>query len=148
MELLHALGINQYAVVQFFVFCFMFIFLTLYVLVPFQQALEERQERTKGSEVLAEEYQQKTVELNSKYQDKAREINGHIHEIFASKRALAQVEHDRIVGQAREASLGRVEENRKSLGVILERVQKELAEQTPGLALSIVNKLLGKKSEQ
>lgn len=144
MSLLHALGINQLAILQFFIFVIIFSFLTFYVFAPFVRANEERQKRTKGGESLAEEYHQKAVELHSQYQDKAREVNGHIQAIFQKNKAAAQVEYDEIVGKARKDAGDVVEKNRQQITRSVTAARDELRGQTTAMALAITNKLLGK----
>lgn len=144
MSLLHALGINQLAILQFCIFVIIFSFLTFYVFVPFARANEERQKRTKGGESLAEEYHQKAVELNSQYQDKAREVNSHIHTIFQKNKSAAAAEYDLIVGKARGEASEVVEKNRQRITQSVAAAREELRAQTTTVALAITNKLLGK----
>lgn len=144
MDLLHALGINQFAIVQFFIFVAIFSFLVAFVFTPYVKALDERQSRTKGGESLAEEYQQKATDLHSEYQAKAREMNGQISSIFQKNKAEAQQEYDRTVGRAREQATQLIEKNRKAISQSVQTAAEELRGQTTSVALAITNKLLGK----
>lgn len=144
MSLIHALGINEFAAVQFVIFILIFMFLTNYVFKPYVAAFEQRQNRTKGGEVLAEEFQQKTTELHSDYETRARLLNSHIHEIFAKHRAEALAEYDRIVGKARQEATALIEKNRTTISSAVTSASGELKSQTPQVALAITNKLLGK----
>lgn len=144
MSLINALGINEFAIVQFGIFILIFGFLTTYVFKPYVAAYEQRQDRTKGGEVLAEEFQHKTTELHADYESRARLLNSHIHEIFAKHRAEALAEYDRIVGRARQEATALIEKNRQSLATAVHAAADELKSQTPAVALAITNKLLGK----
>lgn len=144
MELLSALGITYVAVIQFIVFVALFTYLTLYVFGPYVHAYELRLEKTKGSEVLAEEFQKKAVELHSEYQEKAREVHGHIHQIFQKNRSEALADFDRIVNQARQQANESLDKNRNAIEKAMSTASNDLQGQTSTMALSITNKLLGK----
>lgn len=144
MGLLSALGINSLAIVQFGIFVLIFVFLTVYVFGPYLKAAEERQNRTKGGEELAEEFQGKTIDLQARYEQQARDINGRIQDVFQKNRAEALVEYDRVVGQARKEAGELVEKNRQAISRAVDAAAAELKSQTPQMALAITNKLLGK----
>lgn len=144
MELLNALGINHYAIVQFFIFILVFIFLTQVVFAPFLKAYEGRLQRTKGGEQLADEYQAKTQRTQNEYAEKAREIHARIQTIFQKSRNEATAESDRIVGQARKEAEALIEKNRQTVAMATSQASSELKGQTAQMALAITNKLLGK----
>src|SRR5437868_3934824 len=102
MEIIHQLGINQTALIQFAIFICMFFFLNLYVFTPYYKALEERENRTMGGEDLAIEFQKKSTELHSEYQIKAKEVSKKIKDIYDAHRNDAVKEYDLIVGKARQ----------------------------------------------
>lgn len=144
MSLLHALGINEFAIVQFVIFLVVFYFLVSAVFRPYLAALSERQNRTVGGVHEAELYQHKAVELHSDYQDKVREVNSHIHEIFQKSRAEALAEYDKILQAARQSAASQIELNRQKIAQVVAQVGADLQRQTPSLALAITNKLLGR----
>ncbi|MBX2988124.1 MAG: ATP synthase F0 subunit B [Bdellovibrionaceae bacterium] len=144
MHLLHALGISQLAIIQFLIFVFIFTFLTYGVFTPYFKALMEREKRTVGGEALAEEYQQKTIELSTEYQNQARAINTQIQEIFQRNRNEANAAYDRVVGAAREEASQMIEKNRAQISQAVGAAQNDLRGQTTAVALAITNKLLGK----
>lgn len=144
MELLNALGINHYAIVQFVIFILVFIFLTQIVFGPFLKAHEGRLQRTKGGEQLADEYQAKTQRTQAEYAEKAREIHARIQTIFQKNRTEAMAEYERIVGQARKEAEGMIEKNRQAVATATMQASSELKGQTSQMALAITNKLLGK----
>lgn len=144
MHFLHALGINQYAIVQFALFVFMFTYLTTSVFGPYFKALLEREKRTLGGEQLAEEFHVKTAELNTEYQNKARSVRAQIQDIFAKKRNDATAEFDQVVAKARERANDLVERNRVEISRSIASANKDLESQTSTMALAITNKLLGK----
>ena len=143
MSLLSALGINQFAIVQFVIFIFVFWYLMVGVFRPYLAAAEERQKRTVGDVAVAEEYQHKSTELHSQYQDKLREVNTHIHEIFHRNRTAAAAEYDRIVQAARQEANAQIEKNRQHITQMIATASAELRSQTATVAHAITNKLLG-----
>lgn len=142
--LLHQLGVNHFAIYQFFIFIGLISFLSIYVFSPYLKALEAREERTKGGRELATEYQAKTVEMHSTYQDRARDVNNKIQAIFQKSRAEAMVEYERIVGVARGESQALIEKNRQTLNQSVATATQELKNQSTTMAVAITNKLLGK----
>lgn len=144
MDLLHALGINQYAIIQFIIFGLMFAFLSSYVFRPYAKALEEREHRTVGGANLAEEYQEKTLELQAEYQTKARDLNNQIQAIFQSKKSEATSEQERLIRTAREGANQLIEGNRQTIAQSISGVKEDLKQQTTQVALAITQKLLGK----
>ncbi|HRO66312.1 MAG TPA: ATP synthase F0 subunit B [Pseudobdellovibrionaceae bacterium] len=144
MDLLHALGINQYAIVQFLIFAVMFAFLTGYVFTPYAKALDEREKRTVGGENLAEEYQEKAIELQAEYQTKARDLNAQIQAIFQTQKGTASAEQEALVRQARDEANALIEKNRQVIAKSVSQVSEELRGQTTNVALAITNRLLGK----
>lgn len=144
MELLHALGINAYSIIQFFIFVCTFSALIVFVFNPYAEALEQRNQRTKGGEELAEDYQKKTVELQSEYQEKARAVNGEISAIFQKKRAEAVAEQNKKIADAKAEATAAIEKNRGALRASAATATAELQGQVSSMALLITNKLLGK----
>lgn len=144
MDLLHALGINQYAIVQFLIFGLIFAFLTGYVFGPYTKALNEREKRTLGGESLAEEYQDKALELQAQYQNKARDLNSQIQNIFQSQKSIASAEQDKLVRSAQEQAGALIEKNRQSIVQSVHQASTELRGQTTQVVLAITNRLLGK----
>jgi len=144
MGLLQALGINGLAIIQFGILLVIFLFLSLYVFGPYLRAAEERQTRTKGGEALADEYQQKTTDLQIRYQERAREIHGQIAALFQQSRSEAATEYERIVGKAREESNRLIEKNRLTIGEAVSVASADLRREATQASLAITNKLLGK----
>lgn len=144
MGMLQSLGINSTALIQFVIFVFTITYLAVFVFKPFSEAQEERSVRTKGGEDLAQEYHKKTIELHSEYEVLAREVHSKISEIYAKARATANAEYEKLVGEARAEANKKIEENRAKIAKTVASVSEELNAQTPGVALMITQKLLGK----
>ena len=75
VDIFHQLGINETVFIQFIIYIFIFTFMSLYVFQPYVQALDKREEKTKGTETIAEEIRGKYNEVNSEYQNKAKEVH-------------------------------------------------------------------------
>jgi len=144
MEIIHQLGINQTAFVQFAIFIGIFFFLNLYVFTPYYKALEEREKRTQGGEDLALEFHKKTTELHSEYQLKAKEVTSKIKSIYDAHRNDAAKEYDLIVGKARAEATGLLESNDKKIAQAIQSTATALKAETTNVAVAITQKLLGK----
>ena len=144
MDIFHQIGINATAIIQFVFFAIALIFLSKVVFGPYAHALEERQKRTKGGEDLALEFQKKSIELQSEYEVKARDVNGKIKDIFDATKAEANKQYENSVGIAREEANRQITENRNKLIKAVEQAAQELKGQTTMVAMAITNKLLGK----
>lgn len=144
MSMLISLGINSTALIQFVIFVFIIAYLSIFVFTPFAEALEERSQRTKGSEDLASEYHKKSIELHSEYEVLAKEVHVKISEIYSKARAQANSEYEKAVGDARAKANQKIEENRAQVGKAVALAAEELKGQTTSVALLITQKLLGK----
>lgn len=142
MDIFGQLGINTTAAFQFAFYCIALIFLSKFVFGPYAHAYEERQRRTKGGEDLALEYQNKSVELQSTYEAKMRELNDDIKAIVDSAKTQANKEYETTVSSVRADSEKLVQANRTQLVASVQTASQELKSQTPAVALAITNKLL------
>jgi F-type H+-transporting ATPase subunit b len=144
MDIFGQLGINTTAAIQFALFAISLVFLTKVVFGPYAHALEERERRTKGGEELAHEFQSKSVELQSTYETKTREVNAEIKAIFDSTKAAANKEYELSVSQARAQADKLVQTNREKISSAVSQAAAELKSQTNAVAMAITSKLLGK----
>ncbi len=144
MDILHQIGINATAAIQFVFFALALLFLNKVVFTPYAHAFEERQKRTEGGENLALEFQKKSIELQSEYELKARAINSKTKEIFDASKAEANKSYEAAVGKSRDQANALVAENRKKLTDSVQAASSELKKQTGLIAMAITNKLLGK----
>ena len=142
MDIFGQLGINTTAAFQFVIFAIALTFLSKFVFAPYFHALEERQKRTKGGEDLALEFQTKAVALQSKYEEKTRELNLQIKAILDAAKSQANKEYETIVSSAREESGSLVQINRKSISTAVQQATADLKSQTSSIALAITSKLL------
>lgn len=142
MDIFNQLGINTTAAFQFVFFCVALIFLSKVVFGPYAHALEERQRRTKGGEDLALEFQGKSVELQSSYETKMRELNNEIKAIVDSAKTQANKEYETAVSAVRAEAEKSIQNNRTQLVSAVQSAAQELKTQTTSVALAITNKLL------
>lgn len=144
MDIFGQLGINTTAGIQFVFFAIALLFLTKFVFTPYAHALEERQNKTKGGEDLAAEYQAKSVELHSEYETKIRALNVEIKNIVDASKAEANKQYETAVAKSRSEADQLVSSNRTKITAAVELASKELKSQTQAVALAITSKLLGK----
>ncbi|UYL10562.1 ATP synthase F0 subunit B [Bdellovibrio sp. SKB1291214] len=144
MDIFGQLGINTTAGIQFVFFAIALLFLTKFVFTPYAHALEERQNKTKGGEDLAAEYQAKSVELQSEYESKIRALNLEIKNIVDASKSEANKQYETAVAKSRSEAEQLVSSNRTKIVAAVETASKELKSQTQAVALAITSKLLGK----
>ena len=142
--MLQQLGINETVFLQFVIYIISFPLLHILVFKPFSAAHEERQNRTKGSEQLSYEFQQKATELQTTYQQKVREVNQSIQEIFNRAKSEATEDQEKIITAARAAAQNKTDENNKKLSTMVSSVAEDLRKETSQLSLAVTQKLLGK----
>lgn len=142
--MLTQLGINETVFFQFIIYIGVFTFLALYVFGPYAQAVEARENKTKGSEDLASEFNKKTTDLQNEYELKAREVHGKIQNIYKQLKQEATADYEKIISLAKQESQKVLSENRKSLQTALAATAAELKSETTNISLVITNKLLGK----
>lgn len=142
--MLQQLGINSTVFIQFLIFTVTFVILVKYVYAPFSEQNELRQKKTKGSVEIADELKAKTTQLQGEFSEKAKDLNAKISAIFSGKKADANAESEKILNEAKSSAASVIENNRKVIETNTEKLNKELLQQTPALALAITNKLLGK----
>lgn len=142
MDIFGQLGINTTAGFQFVLFAIALIFLSKFVFAPYAHALEERQARTKGGEDLALEYQNKSVELQSEYEVKLRDLNGQIKSIVDASKSQANKEYEVLIERARSEAEKHVQTNRAKISSAVTAAAAELKTQTTAVAMTITNKLL------
>ncbi|UOF00409.1 ATP synthase F0 subunit B [Bdellovibrio reynosensis] len=142
MDIFGQLGINTTAAFQFVLFAIALIFLSKVVFAPYAHALEERQNRTKGGEDLALEYQNKSIELTSKYEAGARQLNAEIKTIVDGAKSAANKDYELLVSKARAEAEKLVHDNRTQITTSVQAATAELKTQVPNVAMSITKKLL------
>jgi F0F1-type ATP synthase membrane subunit b/b' len=147
MNILEQLGLNHTYFFQLTLFIGTLILLGQFVFKDFTHLLELRNQQTKGSEDLAVEVQQKTAQLNSQYETRARQVNNEIKTIFDSYREDAGREYEKVVSKARTESQKLIEETRQRVSVEIEQATKRLLEEVPVVAQSMTNKLLSKSGK-
>lgn len=144
MDIFGQLGINTTAAIQFIFFAIALLFLTKVVFTPYAHALEERERKTKGGEDLALEYQAKSVELQTQYETKLRELNQETKSIIDASKAEANKQYETTVSKSRDEATKLVSENRTKISTAVEAAARDLKSQTQAVALAITSKLLGK----
>jgi F-type H+-transporting ATPase subunit b len=142
--MLQQLGINETFFIQFGFFIFIITFLSLYVFGPYAKAVDERERQTKGSQGEAAGLDQQASDLYSKYEMRAREIQGQIQEVYRQARSEAQQDYEQTVQQARAQSEGQIERVRAQIRASVASAQESLRVETPQIVMALTNKLLGK----
>lgn len=144
MDIFGQLGINSTAGIQFVFFAIALLFLNKVVFTPYAHALEERERKTKGGEDLALEYQAKSIELQTQYESKVRELNLEIKTIVDASKSEANKQYETVVTKTRTDADKIISENRKKVSAAVALAASELKSQTQAVALAITSKLLGK----
>lgn len=144
MSILDQVGINHTVIFQFGIFLVAVSFLSVYVFAPYLKALEAREEKTKGSEEIANELAEQAGQIRSQYEVKAREISTEIKGIFDNQRELAKTEYEKIVGDARSQSQKLITATKEQVEAQLQQAQKELKTNIPVVSSAITQKLLSR----
>lgn len=144
MDIFAQLGINTTAGIQFVFFAIALIFLSKVVFGPYAHALEERERRTKGGEDLALEYQNKSVELQTEYEVKTRDLNSQMKSIIDAAKTQANKDYESAVSKARTEADKLVQDNRTQITSAVATAAGDLKSQTNSVAMAITSKLLGK----
>ncbi len=144
MEIIHQLGINQTVFLQLCIFLVTYLFVENLLFKPYFAALEEREKKTVGGEELAAELQKETQELHTRFETKARHINGEINEIYAAVRGEAAKEYERIIADARTQAQKVVDEARAKIEASMKAARTHLGEEAKQISSSIIHKLLAK----
>jgi len=144
MNILQQIGVNEFAVVQFFIFTITVFILTKFVFASYFEKVEERNQKTKGGEELALEAQKQSYDLQAKYELKARDINAKIKSIIDESRVKFQKQQEQTLADARLGAEQIVQKNKLQIESDLSKAKAELKLQIPSIAESINKKLLGK----
>ncbi len=142
MAVLDQLGLNQSFFIQLIIFSIAYLALSNIVFAPYIKALSVREEKTKGGEDLAFEFQQKAQDLRTRYEVKARQVSGDVKTIFDEYRQQATQEYEKIVSKARGESQVLIESTRKKVSMEIEAAQAQLKAEIPIVAQEMTRKLL------
>lgn len=141
MEILLQLGANKTAFIQFFVFAISIAVLTIFVYGPFYKAYDQRLENTKGADSVAKSTVEEAKKLGLIYQNKAREINDKVKNIFDLQRTEGLKISEDLLKTAKkdsemQLSIARTEiENNKNTA------QKQISSLTAEIAEQLTKKM-------
>ncbi len=144
MEVLAQLGIDHTYFFQLALFILTLFVLANYVFKDFVELLDVREQRTKGSEVVAVEEQQRATELHQEYEVKARALSGEVKSVFDNYRHLANEEYEKIVSAVREESAKLIEETRDRVSSEVNDEMTKLKKEAPLVAQAMAFRLLSK----
>jgi F-type H+-transporting ATPase subunit b len=142
MAILDQLGLNQSILFQFIIFCVAYFSLTRLIFGPYAEALQKREQKTKGSEDLALEIHKKADELRARYETKAREISSSVKTVFDEYRNEANKEYEQIISRARAESAKMIESTRSRVNLEINDAQARIKAEVPVVAQEITRKLL------
>ncbi len=143
MEILLQLGANKTAFIQFFVFVISITFLTVAVFNPYFKAYDQRLKQTKGADQVAIETQEEAKKLEGIYQNRAREINNKIKDIFEISRKQASESANIILTQAKTKTAERTEEARREIETQRILAEKDIPSISRDVASEISKKIMG-----
>jgi len=147
MSILEQLGLNHTYFYQLAIFIFALIALGQFVFKDYVDLLAKRDEKTKGSEDIAVEYQKKAADLSQQFEIKARKLNGEIKTIFDTYREEAHIECENIVNKARQESQKLLEETKRKVSIEITEATKRLQQEIPQIATLMTQKLLSKSGK-
>ncbi len=142
MAIIQQLGINYSTLYCLLIFIFTFFTLKNLVFDHYYKAYEERENRTKGGEVQAQDLLIKTAELKAQFESEAKDINAEVKSIFDEKRAEAQSVYSKIVESAKEEADKYIAIAREHINSEARRASEQLKVEAPSVALVITKKML------
>lgn len=144
MEILQQLGLNDSYFFQFLIFAFAYLVLSQVLFKPYADALEQRDNRTKGGEEIANETTKATEDIRNSYESKAKQVSAEIKNIFDEQKSLANKEYESIVSSARAHSVKMIEDARAKVATELVSAKKQIQETLPSVVSEMSKKLLSK----
>jgi F0F1-type ATP synthase membrane subunit b/b' len=143
MDILVQLGANKTAFIQFGIFIISISFLTVFVYGPFFKAYDKRLQQTKGADQVANETQEETKKLESIFQNRAREINNKIKDIFDGARKNSSETAQTILNSAKTKVTDSTESARKEISTQRQLAEKDAAMVSQQIAAEISKKIMG-----
>lgn len=143
LKILLQLGANETAFIQFGIFIISISFLTIFVYGPFFKAYDQRMQQTKGSDQVAYETQDEAKKLTLIYQNKAREINEKIKNIFEDYRKQGSEKTNNLVAASKSEVVAQTEKARVAVEAQKQSAQKDIANISNDIASEITKKLTG-----
>lgn len=132
LDLINSLELDQTIVFQFGIFLVGFLFLYYALFKPYNDAAEERYQKTVGSEESAYKYDEEIELLRRKYGNKVKETNLAVKEVFQDTETKAKKEINELLISAQEKyrteKEKQEEEIRKSFQVEKEKVPSLVSE--------------------
>lgn len=143
MDILVQLGANKTAFIQFGIFIISISFLTVFVYGPFFKAYDKRLQQTKGADQVANETQEETKKLESIFQNRAREINNKIKDIFEGAKKNSSETAQSILNSAKTKVTDSTEGARKEISTQRQLAEKDAATVSQQIAAEISKKIMG-----
>lgn len=141
LSIFQSLGINVSLFIQLGLFVVIFYLLKHLVFTPFFAAYEDRESMTYGNEELAEKLNAQSLELESIYQNKARELNEEIKSLFDQSRTEVQKESEELFKKARQEAKEKIDKSRAEIMASYNAAKNELSKEIPDIADSIASQL-------
>lgn len=142
MDLLRTLGVDQTFWYQLALLIAVFIALSKLVIGPYMHAIDQRKQRTLGSEELAANMLAKTEQIQREYETRAQQINMQIREVYDSVRVAARKEQEAVIQSTRAEVETYLRTEREKLKKNEDKVRAELAGAPADLATTISAQLM------
>jgi F0F1-type ATP synthase membrane subunit b/b' len=141
MEILHQLGANETAFIQFFIFAITIAILTIFIFGPYFKAFDLRQQKTKGAESVSKETIEEAKNLNLVFQSHAREQNDKIKKIFETQKAESEIVTEDILKSAKQSSEQTLLLARTNLNKEVSAAKNQLEDLSKEIATQLTQKL-------
>ena len=145
-NLIHVLKLNITIIPQFCFFFVTYLILSRLVLRPYFEAFKKRQEATVGSHEHTENLLSETLEIQGRYETRARDLNSRIKHVFDLAKKEAGHAQGQVVQGAREESDKLVKRNRENIRLAINKAREDLKKEVPELSKAISDRLLGKET--
>jgi len=141
MDIIHQLGVNHTYFFQFGIFLITVTALS-FVFRDFSSLLERRALATRGSEDLAGDIGKQLLDLNAKYETKARQLNSEIQKVYSEYRAEATADQEKLISASRQKANILIEQTRTKVAHEVTESTRRLTDEIPLVAQAISQKLL------
>lgn len=144
LGILKSLGINETVWPLMGLFLIALLALSKFVFKPYIAALTEREGRTSGGETEADELLLQAKELQTEYENRAKELNREMRTIYDEIKAKALIEQEGLLHTAHHNFEESVKLSKSKVETEYRNAQEALSLEVPSLSRDIVDKLVGR----
>jgi F0F1-type ATP synthase membrane subunit b/b' len=144
MQVFSTLGLNVTIWYQFVIFLVAFVLLYKMTFLPYMKAFNSRRGLTEGNEDIAVKLNEQTKEVTTHFENKARQLNDKIKEIFDKAKLESDHEYDQVVSAAKKEAEIVAQKSEQNLANQINQAKSILIKDSEEVSKIIRSKMLGK----